>query len=456
VSTPTATGLERTLDLVLLALDGDQVAVADVRARSAELDWKAIRPRVLKLRGSPAEAALRRLASGAVGTPGENQPEQSEPGTGRAALRLRRLLEGDPPTPPQLHTDDLLLAGDVNLFAGDGDAGKSTSLLSCSVATVISRPVFGSLTVKRPGPVVLLLPEDGEAVARHHVDALIAGLDPPVTAAERARLIRDLHIVEDTGPISLLRQTGQLADLIAGVGAVLFIAEPLANLLGEESENDETVAQAVCDRLRRDIGRPLGTAIVLAGHLRKPGRDSAGSEGATSRHDIKGSGGWANHSRMVWLLSKAKGSDLITFRLVKSNRLRTGLEHQVTLSIEADPEDKAHWISARLTDANAGAKGPSQSFTPGVGRAINDNERRALGALDDHLEPGTRLSYSAWLKRAGFTSENTFKDVRGRLLKAGLAEAIPTGKKTRSGGTEYAYAITEGGRLALETGWNRD
>jgi hypothetical protein len=366
-------------------------------------------------------------------------------------LALKRLLEGDPPGNPEMQTDQLLLAADINVFGGGGDAGKSTTLFHIAVSTVIDRPVFGSLAVRRPGPVVLGVPEDGEAIARHHVDAQIAGMDPPLSDSERARLERDLHIIGDGRAMNLLTDTAEIAALIAPVTPTLVILEPVSDLLGGESENDEHVAQAVCSNLRQHIARPLNAAVVLAGHLRKPGRE--GSDGVTV-HDLKGSAGWANHARMVWLVTKPKGGSVITYRLAKANRLQTGTQHQVTLDIQANPDNAAHWLTCRLTDANIGAS--SQSFAPGIGRAINDNERKALAALDDRHEPGIRLSFTAWYEQSGIASKDTFKDVRARLIEADLAEPIPTGRKARNGGAEYAYAITDGGRKALETGWNRE
>lgn len=373
--------------------------------------------------------------------------DPSVPGQ-RRPLVLKRLLEGEPPTPPKMQIDQFLLSGDVNVLGGGGDAGKTTTMLAAAVSTAAARPLFGSLCVREPGPVVLVVPEDGEAVARHHVDALIAGLTPPISEAERAKLERDLHIIGDDRAVNLLVDTPELAERLAEVRPSLVILDPISSLIGDANENDESVAELVCSNLRRRIGRPLGAAILLAGHLRKPGRDSAETQGV---YDVKGSAGWTNHARIVWLVTKPKGGDTITYRLVKANRLQTGLEHQAKILIDADPENAAHWLTCRLTDANLGSS--SQAYTPGVGRAINDNEKKALAALDDQHEPGLRLSYSGWFKQSGLLNESTFKNVRDRLLSAKLAEAIPTGKKTRTGGIEYAYTILDGGRHALETGW---
>lgn len=367
----------------------------------------------------------------------------------RRPLVLKRLLDGEPPRPPKLSIEKFLLAADVNCLGASGDAGKSVTIFTTAVCTVLGRPLFGSLTVKQPGPVVLIVPEDGEAVARHHVDAIVAGME--IGNDERATLVRDLHIVGDDRRFNLLVDTPELAALCRPIRPSLIGFDPIGSLIGGEDENAEHIAEKVCDNIRRYLARPLGSATVIAAHLRKPSRENGASSTPTV-HDLKGSAGWANHSRIVWMLSKPKGGNLITYRLEKSNRLPTGLEHQVTLTIEADPDNAAHWFTLRLTDANIGAT--SQSLTPGIGRAINENERKALSATDDKHEPGLRLSYSAWFRRSGLNAESTFKTIRERLIDAKLVSPIPTGKKTRAGGTEYSYEITTEGRRALDTGWS--
>jgi hypothetical protein len=363
------------------------------------------------------------------------------------SLILRLLMDGEPPLPPAIHTDQFLLAGDINFLCGHGDAGKSTIMFMTAVCTVLGRPVFGTRVVRRPGSVVLLAPEDGEAVARHHCEAIAAGLN--LSAEERRALEHGLHIIGGERPTNLLTDTAAIAALIAPVNPSLFIAEPLSSLIGGADENDERVASAVCESLRHDIARPLGTAILIAGHLRKPSRE-AGTSTAAEVADFKGSVGWSNHARMVWTVAKPKGGDLISLRLVKSNRLPTGIEHQVTLAIEADPDNQAHWLSCRLTDANIGAT--SVDLTPGVGRAINPNERRVLDSVYDETEPGRRVSRSESIKLSGL-NPNTWKSVKNRLVPAGLMDASPIGENRNGKGKIYNYGITERGLQARKTGW---
>ena len=103
----------------------------------------------------------------------------------------------------------------------------------------------------------------------------------------------------------------------------------------------------------------------------------------------------------------------------------------------------------RSPDRNTGTQ--SASLTPGAGRLLNNNDRRALATLDDTSEPGKRVSWSEWAK--SIPNVNTFRSVKTRLLGAGLAQAIPTGHKASNGGTEHTYAITPRGIQALQTGW---
>jgi hypothetical protein len=363
----------------------------------------------------------------------------------RGGVTLQRIMEGSPPRPPSLKVDQFLLAADVNLLGGHGGGGKSTLLFHTAVCAAVNRRVFGTLAVRESGPVALLVPEDGAVVARHHLDAIAAGLE--LTAGERAVLEANLYIVGDERPINLLTDTKVLAELLDAHGVDLLFCDPIASLIGGQKEDDEAVAGAVCDNLRRNICRPLQCTVGLAHHLRKPGRETV--DAAATVHDLKGSAGWANHARQVWSVTKPKGGSTITLRLVKSNRLRTDTTHELNLTIAADPANEAHWLSCRLVDANAGAS--SHALAAGIGRAINENERKALLAIDDRLEPGRRVSWSEWTQTAGI-NKDSLKSIKVRLLDAGLAQALPSGVH-RNGGHLYNYAITDRGRSVISTGW---
>lgn len=357
-----------------------------------------------------------------------------------------RVLEGDPAQPATMHVNDLLLANDVNLIAAPGGKGKTTIMLHVAVCTVLGRPVFGTLAVPRPGPVLVLAPEDGQAAVRMMLDSIIEGLG--LDASDRATLRDYIGMIPEAEVVDLRRDLPRLARTMIDAEAVLLVADPLRNLIGDAVERDEAVAGHICAQLRHWICREADATVWLSHHARKAGRDPVSENGPTA-DDVRGSGGWVNGARLVFAV--AKRDDRITLTSVKSNRIRADLRHQLDLTVDADPDNPARWISCRLEDANAGAR--SETFTPGVGRPLNDNEMKALGVLDDRLEPGARFSYSRWFKESGIGSENTFRGVKDRLLGTGLAGAEATDRMNRNRKSPiYQYGITDRGRRTLISG----
>jgi len=366
---------------------------------------------------------------------------------GPAPFDVRHILAGNPPTAPAMLVHRLILDGDVTMFGGKGGAGKSVALLHVAVAVALGRPAFGSLAVNRPGPVLLVCPEDGEGFVRMALDAIIAaeGLE------DRRRELADrLAIVADDQLVNLAVDANRLAATARELGAVLVILDPLRNLIPGAEETDNDVAAAVLDDLRRRVCREAGAAVAIAAHVRKANREDR--EADPSADDLRGASAWVNGSRLVFAIAKPLSGDTLTVSCLKANRLRPAdLKHRLTLAIEAEPANPAAWHACRLTDANTGAE--SESYTPGLARPLNDTERDALDALDDSLEPGGALSWSAWCKRSGL-KDDTFDKVRRRLIKHELAASTATGNKTRTGKPEYVYHITDTGRRALLNGGN--
>ncbi len=362
------------------------------------------------------------------------------------AFEVVRVLHGVPPEPPAVHVKEFAVDRDINLLAGNGGTGKSVLLLTTAVGIVLGHPIFGTLPVHRAGPVLLVLPEDGQAVARMILDAIVEGL--ALSPNDRALLAEGIVMVTDESVVNITRDTRRLQRTALDHGAVAIFADPLRNLLGGADENDNGVAGATCDTIRRDLCRGADVTVILAHHNRKPGKDALAADSVATVHDLRGGGGWANGSRLV--LGVSKKANRITITGLKANRIKPDLRHELDLEIVADPENPARWLSLRLTDANAGAS--SDALTPGIGRALNANEHAALGCVDDRQEPGRRLSWGDWLKLSSLNA-NTLKSIKTRLLDARLADVRSTGRKTRNGSPEYSYGITDDGRQALVSGW---
>ena len=354
------------------------------------------------------------------------------------------VLAGDPPPPPSLHVASLLADQDVNLWTGFGGSGKSILSLHTALCIASGRPVFGTLAVRRPGAVLLVCPEDGQAAVRMMLDALGVGMG--MSAAERARLVPRVVMVSDEAAINLAADMARLRATAEACHAVLVILDPLRNLLGASEENSNDLAGAVCDAMRRQLCRGAGSSVLADAHNRKPSKGEP-IDVAASRHDTRGASGWVDGARLVFGI-QAKGNQ-ITMTGVKANRLKSGITHDLTLTIDAPPDDQSAWRSCAIVDRNAGAV--SESYTPGAGRALTVNERTLLGCLDDRFTPGQLLSYSRWFSQSALP-ETTFKRCRTALISAGFVTAIPTGTKTRRGGNEYSYGITDKGRGEVDVG----
>lgn len=359
-------------------------------------------------------------------------------------LRLVHVLAGEPPAPPSLLVERLVLDQDVTLISGKGGDGKSICLLHVAVGVALGRDVFGTLRVSRPGAVLLVCPEDGASWVRMALDAIITGEG---LGDRRAELEARLIIVADDEMVSLQRDVGRLAAAAREIGAVLVILDPLRNLIPGIEEKDNDQAGAVVDDLRRRVCRGAGAAVVISHHYRKPG-SGAGPERSPTVDDVRGAGAWVAAARLVFGLSKPLASDTITLTSLKSNRLPAkALRHTLRLGIEAETSNAAAWHSCTLSDVDLA--GGSESYTPGFARDLTEFEMHALSAVSDDQEPGMRLGHSAWFKRSGITSEDTFDSIKKRFSKLGFVDPIPTGKKTRNGSTEYAFAITDEGRKVL-------
>lgn len=353
-------------------------------------------------------------------------------------------LQGEAPEPPTMDVQRWLLSGEMNLLSSKGGDGKGVLEMATALSTAVGLALFGTLQVNRVGPVLMHVPEDGAAVARMRLDALIrgCGFNPTDEQIARERIL----MIEETETVDITTSARRLGQTIRETEAVLSIFDPIGNMLGGKSDNENAVADWVMASLRREICRAYGTTVLLAHHIRKPGKDDNGSDGP-SQHDTRGGGGWTNGSRLVHAITK-KGTR-ITTTVTKANGIMLGLKHELDLHVTTAPDNEAHWVECRIQDANAGAI--SQSLTPGVGRPINENERRALLAVDNQLEPGRRVSWSEWVKTSGL-NEETLKTIKTRMLKAHLVDAFEAGQH-RNGGKLYAYAINDRGRNTVKNGW---
>ncbi len=357
-----------------------------------------------------------------------------------------QLLQGVAPQPPAEAIEDMLIDQDINLLSAAGGEGKSTIAAAFVVATALppssEARLFGSKAVYRRGPVLMINPEDGTGGTRALLDATVNGLS--LSPFEEATVRESVFFMDESQPIDLRYDTPRIAQTAIDCGAVLIVIDPLGHMLGGESDNQTHLGDLVHSLVRRDLCRGARLTALMTQHDKKP---QFGNDDTPSKFNVRGGGSWVNGARLVFNVKRR--DDRMTLTCTKSNRLKVGTRIDLNFKVETDPANKAHWLKCSLTDAKVGAF--SESLTAGIGRPINDNERRALMSVDDKHEAGMLISWSRWTETAGLNTA-TLKSIKTRLLDAGMVKAVATGNH-RNGGKLYSYGITDAGRNALESGW---
>lgn len=126
---------------VLLWPDADEPGEKYIAAVARDLEPVAAEIRVLRIHGAKdGDDAVDFFQNGGTAEQLDNliasAPTYAVAATpeppSTAPRRLKRLLEGAAPTPPRLHINNFLLADDVNVLGGDGDAGKSTTMFAAA------------------------------------------------------------------------------------------------------------------------------------------------------------------------------------------------------------------------------------------------------------------------------------------------------------------------------------
>ncbi len=374
--------------------------------------------------------SLQALARSAA--PFERAPTTSPPATPperpdatEGLPRPTRLLDVHD-TPARWLLDRLLLEGEPALIGGDPAAGKSTLALAIAGAVAGGYPALGAYAPRYAGgaPVLIVTEEDPDTILRNRLEALSRGM-----GWDWNRVGSNVHVLALAG--ARLDDTAwglhllALAELLA---AALVVFDPLADMLSG-NENSPSEARPVVQLWRALAARGV-TALVVA-HLAKPNETRAG------QHRIRGAGSWAASPRVIYTLERRDG--LLSLVCDKMSRMAKPAPVELSLEVEADPNNPAVWRSARLD-----AAGASGDWRIADRRTLTPSARKALAALERHHEES--LSWSRWGEVSG-VQHSALSEARRTLLDLGLVGAIETGK--RAGKPVQAYHILPAGRIAL-------
>lgn len=221
-------------------------------------------------------------------------------------------LQGDfPPPHPMLCTAWVALMAPM-IWAGEGGAGKSTSLMDLSIRTAYWVPGMtwlGQPIPKPPtGKVIMFAAEANEVMARklylqcrgkQYRDAWLAAnpdIDPESDESVRLKIFT----LEDVEPLFVsdgdnVKPTDMWLDLCEGVrlwGADLIIVDTISALASVQIDSNTNHAQGML----RIVGKlaATGPAVIMGHHIVKTTDTKTWRE---FRGQIKGSAGWVDGSR---------------------------------------------------------------------------------------------------------------------------------------------------------------
>lgn len=234
-------------------------------------------------------------------------------------------LHGKPVAPRKWLVDQLIPAGTVTLFSGDGGTGKSLAALQLAVGTVLGRAWFGVAIKQRGGALFLTAEDDIDEVHRRLAD---------IAAAEHVPLsaLDTLAVSSLAGLDALMAVPGQGGRVLAptAVYAALcayvekhrpsaIVLDTLANLFGGDEVNRAQVRQFVT--MLTAIAIDFGTTVVLLSH--------PSVAGMNSNTGLSGSTAWNNSVRSRLYMRRDDQSDVRIIEVKKANYGETGTQIRV-------------------------------------------------------------------------------------------------------------------------------
>lgn len=348
------------------------------------------------------------------GTPGSGLPEP---------VCLFDVVDDLPP-PKEIATGFLPEAEPI-VFAGKGGSYKTTAGLAVACAIAGGYPVFGVFPVAGPQPVLIVSEEDSLNVIWNHVRALIAGME-----YDEAQVRANLHVIALGGArFNDLAWREHIASRAERLGAGLLIFDPLTDLLGGSDVNPDS---EVIQFWRRLVAN--GHTVLILHHYGKP------KEGYDSLDRVRGWSGWTAAARAVYVFEERAGAGA-AIACEKYSRTQKSQPFEITITIEADPDLRTSWRSARVEAVGLVAPGDWKMIDQ---RRLTPSEHKALAALDRHREEG--ISWSKWVEVSGVAS-STLSEAIPRLMALGYVDKTKTGE--RAGKAIFSYSIAGPGTAVL-------
>jgi AAA domain-containing protein len=247
----------------------------------------------------------------------------------------KRLLDLPTPQPREHLIDGLLLRDEVNANVGDGDSGKTTTMLAGAGAVAAAALAYGELIV-RPGPVLFVSGEDQGDEIQNHLTALAAG-----HGWDLRTTLSNFYVYDEGVDLDDPRWRERLVEIATDLHIVLACFDPIVDLCGDKVEENSNSDAKRVTRYLRSFMRRTGATPWLAMHVSKP------SEGRTERkHRVRGASAWRNACRMVWWTEPCDGG--IELDPIKANRLAKPQPLRIRRTVTTDPDHPLMWRAAHL------------------------------------------------------------------------------------------------------------
>lgn len=306
-----------------------------------------------------------------------------------------RALDAPPWIPPEFLVDDLFVAGELALVAGDGGTFKSTMALHTAGAVAGGYPAFDRFATQR-GSVLIVSAEDSLDVVMMRLEAIIVG-----HGWDRTRVLADIHVFALVD-VSLANETWQkhLREEAQRVGARFILFDPWFEVSGGE-ENSSTENRPAIQFLRR-LAADQNAATMIVHHVNKPASDK--------RHldRIRGTTALPSAMRSILFVDEAPAGSRVTH--VKMSRAPKVDPFVVSRTIAIDPAKRTSWTFARFAIADS----LTAAVTPARAELL-PAEVFILAQLDGKT-PSDRMTTTA-LKALAIGSGNSGKQISEALVR---------------------------------------
>lgn len=332
--------------------------------------------------------------------------------------RAIRAMDAKAPEPIEFAVDEILIAGELAIFAGEGGSFKSTCGYHFVGAIAGGYSVFNRFPT-RPRAALIVDVENPEGVILNRLDAICSG-----HGWDRDRVLSNVHVIA-SHEANLWSRDWQ-AHILAearrlDAGYIQF--DPWAELIqGEENSNSES--RPIIKYLRR-VAKQTSAAVAVVCHAPKAKPEQRTSDrvrGASALRDAARCG--------LFFEERPEGIAIEHFKMSRSEKLAPFV---VTRAIESSPESRGVWVAARFTYQSSGEAvlSRAESFvldqvtaSPGM---LNSSDLRSAGkhasirnedtssALSS-LQKAGKISFTAGARGARLWSPTTLPSASGNLV----------------------------------------